>query len=121
MLMLPQFLSDVSNIDPERLKVVPPLVASAEDLDLDGVHLKPAALQRLLDLLLVTFRDGIFVRPQDYPISEDLRKLESLFFFIFKCPCRCATPAIRACLAHWWVTTSTMSWRHIGSIVLNSD
>ncbi len=81
-LILPRFLSDVSNLDPERVKVVPPLVASAEDLDFDGVHLQPAALQRLLGLLLITFRDGIFVQPQDYPISEDLRKLESFLFFL---------------------------------------
>ena len=59
--ILPQFLSDISHVDPERLKVVPPLAISAQDLDFDGVHLKPVALQRLLDLLLVTFRDGIFV------------------------------------------------------------
>jgi hypothetical protein len=81
---LPQFLSDVSHIDLDRVKVVPPLVVSAQDLDFDGVHLRPAALQRLLDLLLVTFHDGIFVRSQDYPISEDLRKLKSFFVSLFR-------------------------------------
>ena len=79
--LLPLFLSDVSHLDPDRVKVVPPLVATNVDLDVDGVHLKPAALQRLLDLLLVTFRDGIFVRPQDHPITEDLSKLDMFFFF----------------------------------------
>jgi hypothetical protein len=51
-------------------------------LDVDGVHLKPPALQRLLDLLLLTFRDGLFVKPDDYPISEDVSKLDTLFFYI---------------------------------------
>ena len=78
---MPLFLSDVSHLDPERVKVVPPFVASTGDLDVDGVHLRPVALQRLLDLLLVTFRDGIFVRPQDHPILEDLSELDRFFFF----------------------------------------
>jgi hypothetical protein len=81
--MLPRFVSDVSHIDPDRVKVVPPLATSAQDLDFDGVHLNPAALQRVLDLLLISFRDGVFVNPDDYPVSEDLRKLNT---FIFMCP-----------------------------------
>ena len=78
--MLPKFLSDVAHIDPERVFVVPPLRAMPQDLDVDGVHLKPPALQRLLDLLLLTFRDGLFVKPDDYPISEDISKLDILMF-----------------------------------------
>jgi hypothetical protein len=74
--MLPRFLTDVSHIDPDRIKVVPPLDVGDHDLEFDGVHLNPAALQRVLDLLLVTFRDGVFVKPEDYPVSEDLSKLD---------------------------------------------
>jgi hypothetical protein len=74
--MLPMFLSDVAHFDLTRVFVVPPLSAILQDLDFDGVHLKPPSLQRLLDLLLVTFRDGVFVNPDDYPVSEDISKLE---------------------------------------------
>lgn len=80
---MPQFLSDVSHVNPDRVKVVPPLTVNALDLEYDGVHLKPAALQRVLDLLLTTFRDGAFVRPADFPVSEVLRKLEDFFIFFY--------------------------------------
>ena len=70
--ILPIFLSEVSHIDLVRVLVVPPLVATSQDLDFDGVHLKSPSLQRLLDLLLVTFRDGVFVKPDEYPILEDI-------------------------------------------------
>jgi hypothetical protein len=58
--LLPKFLSDVAHIDPDRVKVVLPLVATAQDLEIDGIHLKSEALQRVLDILPVTFRDGFF-------------------------------------------------------------
>jgi hypothetical protein len=79
--ILPIFLSEVSHINPVRVMVVPPLVASLPDLDFDGVHLKPPCLQRLLDLLLVTFRDGVFVKPDDYPVLEDICKFFLFCFF----------------------------------------
>ena len=72
--ILPKFLSDVSRIDERRVKVVPPFKVTSQDLEFDGIHLMPALLQRLLDLLLVTFRDGVFVLPGDFPLSEDLPK-----------------------------------------------
>ena len=81
--MLPIFLSDVSHIDLDRVLVVPPLVVTAPDLDFDGVHLKPASLQRVLDLLLTTFTDGVFVRPDDHPLSEDISKFKVFKFFFF--------------------------------------
>jgi hypothetical protein len=71
---LPLFLSVVAHLDPDRVLVVPPLCVTPQDLDFDGVHLKPASLQRLLDLLLESFRDGVFVKPSDYPISEAISK-----------------------------------------------
>jgi hypothetical protein len=74
--MLPIFLTDVSHVNPERVFVVPPLPVTALDLDFDGVHLKPASLQRVLDLLLKTFRDGAFVNPADHPLTDDISKLE---------------------------------------------
>ena len=40
---LPQFLSDVAHIDLARVLVVPPLIVNSQELDVDGVHLKPAA------------------------------------------------------------------------------
>jgi hypothetical protein len=76
--ILASFLCDVSHIDLVRVMVVPPFCVSSQDLDFDGVHLNPVALQCLLDLLLLTFRDGIFVKPEDYPVSEDISKLEIL-------------------------------------------
>ena len=66
--LLPLFLSLVSHIDEARVMVVPPLDVSPQDLDFDGVHMRPATLQRVLNLLLTTFRDGVFVRPDDYPL-----------------------------------------------------
>jgi hypothetical protein len=78
--ILSTFICDVSHIDLARVLVVPPLHVSPEDLDFDGVHLKPVALQRLLDLLLVSFRDGVFVKPADYPLSEDISKIDGLYF-----------------------------------------
>ena len=78
---MPRFLSDVCNVDPLRVKVVPPVLATSQDLEFDGIHLKPALLQRLLDVLLVSFRDGDFVKPDDYPLSEDLSKLLAAFYF----------------------------------------
>jgi hypothetical protein len=74
------FLSDVSHIDPARVVVVPPLAVSTPDLEFDGVHLKSSSLQRLLDLLLITFRDGVFVKPEDYPVLEDICKLVHFFY-----------------------------------------
>jgi hypothetical protein len=62
----------VSHVDLARVLVVPPLVATPPDLDFDGVHLKSPSLQRLLDLLLVSFRDGVFVKPDDFPVLEDI-------------------------------------------------
>ena len=88
--MLPLFLADVSHIDPDRVLIVPPLNVTASDLDIDGIHLVPASLQRALDLLLATFRDGVFVCPDDYPLSEDIGKLEMLLvvtlFILTKLP-----------------------------------
>jgi hypothetical protein len=78
--MLPIFLCVVSHIDLDRVLVVPPLYVTSQDLDFDGVHLKPASLQRVLDLLLETFRYGVFVKPDDYPISESISKLEICFY-----------------------------------------
>ena len=72
--ILPKFLSDVSRIDERRVKVVPPFKVTSQDLEFDGIHLVPASLQRLLDLLLVTFCDGVFALPGDFPLSEDLPK-----------------------------------------------
>jgi hypothetical protein len=74
------FLSDVAHIDPDRVLVVPPLYVTPQDLDFDGVHLKPASLQHVLDLLLESFRDGVFVKPADYPISEAIIKLDMCFY-----------------------------------------
>ena len=68
--LMPLFLSAVSHIDAERVLVVPPIHVSPLDLDYDGVHLRPPTLQRVLDMLLKTFRDGVFVRPADYPLPE---------------------------------------------------
>jgi hypothetical protein len=78
--MLPSFLSDVSHIDHDRVLVVPPLHVTTQDLDFDGVHLKPASLQRVLDLLLETFRNGVFVKPDDYLLSEAIGKLKMCFY-----------------------------------------
>jgi hypothetical protein len=78
--MLPLFLTDVSHIDPDRVLIVPPLKVTAPDLNYDGVHLLPASLQRVLDLLLATFRDGVFVNSADYPLSEAIGKLEMCFY-----------------------------------------
>jgi hypothetical protein len=80
-LLMPKFLSDVCHVDPLRVKVVPPVLATSQDLEFDGIHLKPALLQRLLDVLLVSFRDGDFVKPEDYLLSEDLSKLWSAFYY----------------------------------------
>ena len=73
--LLPLFLSEVSHLDPVRVFVVPPIVVNDQDLDCEGVHMGPPALQRLLDLLLKSFRDGVFVNPADFPILENLGKL----------------------------------------------
>ena len=62
--------------------MVPPLALSAQDLEFDGVHLSPVALQCLLDLLLVSFRDGVFVKPEDHPMSEDISKLSYIYIFL---------------------------------------
>ena len=83
--LVPLFLSAVSHIDVTRVMVVPPLDVSAQDIEYDGVHLKPPALQRVLDRLLTTFRDGVFVRPADYPLPEsdpeDDGELHCLFYY----------------------------------------
>ena len=77
--LMPLFLTAVSHIDVARVMVVPPLEVAPRDLDFDGIHLKPPTLQRVLDLLLSTFRDGVFVRPTDYPLPES--DAEGEFFF----------------------------------------
>jgi hypothetical protein len=84
--MLPLFLADVSHIDPDRVLVVPPLKVAASDLDVDGIHLIPASLQRVLDMLLTTFRDGVFVCPDEHPLSEEIgmfKMLSVITLFIF--------------------------------------
>ena len=79
--LVPLFLAALSHTDATRVMVVPPIDVSAQDLDYDGVHLKPAALQLVLDRLLTTFRDGVFVRPDDYPLPESEFDGEFNFFF----------------------------------------
>ena len=80
--LVPLFLSAMSHIDVARVQVVPPLVVVSQDLEYDGVHLRPPALQRVLDRLLTTFRDGVFVRPADYPLLDHDGELRPFFFFL---------------------------------------
>ena len=79
--LMPLFLSSVSHIDTARVLVVPPIHVAPLDLDYDGVHVKPPSLQRMLDMLLTTFRDGVFVRPGDYPLPEPDADGEFCMFF----------------------------------------
>jgi hypothetical protein len=78
--MLPIFLSNVSHIDLDRVFVVPPLHVTTLDLDFDGVHLNPTSLQCVLDLLLKTFRHGVFVNPDGYRLSDAIGKLKMCFY-----------------------------------------
>ena len=66
--LLPLFLSEVSHVDATRVMVIPAFHVSAEDLDCEGVHFGPPALQRFLDQLLRSFTDGVFVVPGEHPI-----------------------------------------------------
>ena len=108
--LLPLFLSEVSHVDPARVMVVPPITVTGLDLDCDGVHLGSPALQRLLDVLLRTFRDGVFIKPADYPVPDPNQEAETIGELLFPCHCRCAIQAIRTRPAHLWVPTPAVGW-----------
>ena len=63
------FCSEVSNLDPSQVKVVPLVDVSAQHLDPLGVHNDNVVHQFVVDRLLASFKDGIFVDPALYPLD----------------------------------------------------
>ena len=66
------FCSEISNLNPERVRVVPPIDVPAQHLDLTGVHFNNVVHQLVVAQLLSSFQDGIFVNPADFPIQEPI-------------------------------------------------
>ena len=64
------FCSEVSRLDPARVKVVPPVDVSAQHLDPLGVHYGNVVHQLVVDRLLASFMDGVFVDPNLYPLDS---------------------------------------------------
>ncbi len=64
------FCSELSNLNPARVKVVPPVDVSAQSLDPLGVHFGDATHQLVVDQLLSSFMDGVFVDPAQYPLID---------------------------------------------------
>ena len=56
-------------MDPARVKVVPPVDVSAQNLDPLGVHFDNVVHQLVVDRLLASFMDGVFVDPALYPLD----------------------------------------------------
>jgi hypothetical protein len=66
------FCSELSHLDPACVKVVPPVDVSARFLDPLGVHFGNATHQLVVDQLLSSFMDGIFVDPAHYPQVDSI-------------------------------------------------
>jgi hypothetical protein len=70
----------ISHVDPARVKVVPPVDVAAQNLDPARVHFDQDAQRLVIDQLLSSFLDGVFVNPEQYPLVENI----GLYLYI--CP-----------------------------------
>ena len=66
------FCSEVSHVDPDRVKVVPPVDVPFQNLDPAGVHYDHVVHQLVVAQLLTSFQDGVFVVPAHYPLIEPI-------------------------------------------------
>ena len=66
------FCSEVSHVDPVRVRVVPPVDVPAQHLDPAGVHFDHVVQQLVVAQLLLSFQDGVFVDPSHYPLAEPI-------------------------------------------------
>jgi hypothetical protein len=66
------FCSVLSRLDPARVKVVPPVDVSARSLDPHGVHFGDATHQLVVDQLISSFMNGVFVDPAHYPQADTI-------------------------------------------------
>jgi hypothetical protein len=72
------FCSAVSHLNPVRVKVVPPVEVSAANLDPEGVHFDKVVQQLVVNQLLSSFVDGVFVNPTHYPVVDVIG-----YFFLY--------------------------------------
>ena len=83
------FCSEVSHVDPTRVKVVPPVEVSERHLDPLGIHFGNAAHDLVIAQLLSSFGEGVFFDPQQYPLADCIGyfynpfKFDIIVFFFF--------------------------------------
>ena len=59
-------------MDPDRVKVVPPVDVPFQHLDPAGVHFDHVVHQLVVAQLLTSFQDGVFIDPAHYPLVEPI-------------------------------------------------
>jgi hypothetical protein len=64
------FCSSVSHLDPTLVKVVPAVEISPRHLDPEEVHFDKDAQQLVVNQLLSSFVDGVFINPTHYPLVD---------------------------------------------------
>jgi hypothetical protein len=57
-------------VDLVRVKVVPAVDVSARNLDPSGIHFDKEVQQLVVNQLLSSFQDGVFITPTQYPLVE---------------------------------------------------
>ncbi len=80
--LLNLFCSVISHVDPALVKVVPPVDVSHRNLDPAGVHFDKDVQQLVVNQLLSSFLDGVFIKPDEYPIV-DIIGYRLILSFIF--------------------------------------
>ncbi len=76
------FCSVMSHVDLVRVKVVPPVDVSSGSLDPSGIHFNKEVQQLVVNQLLSSFQDGVFINPDQYPLVEIIGFL-FIYAFIF--------------------------------------
>ena len=64
------FCSVLLHVDVLRVKVVPPVVVSSGSLDPSGIHFDKEVQQLVVNQLLSSLQDGVFINPDQYPLVE---------------------------------------------------
>ena len=70
---------DSRHLDPSRVKVVPPVVVSPRNLDPASVHFDKDVQQLVVAQLLALFLDGVFIKPDEYPLIDIIGSLINIF------------------------------------------
>jgi hypothetical protein len=59
-------------LDVLRVKIVPPVGVPSGSLDPSGIHFEKDVQQLVVNQLLSSFQDGVFINPDQYPLVENI-------------------------------------------------